>query len=157
KDGDRARLSTRGPGGGIETVKVSPRVRAESLSDSAIPPVRLQAIETFLAEPLTVDEATFATAPRIVAAPDNRVLPSRGGRAYARARYGNDTTTTPLSTAPGNPRNYRVFRNAVPLKDPATGDILGYEAQYVGKAHLVRDETVQALPQTETASGKPAD
>lgn len=146
KDGDRARLSTRRPGGGIETVKISPRVRAESLSDSAIPPVRLQAIETFLAEPLVVDEATFAKAPRIVAAPDSRVLLSRGDRAYARARYGSDTTTEPLSTAPGKPRDYRVFRNAVPLKDPTTGEILGYEAQYVGKAHLARDETVQAPP-----------
>lgn len=155
KDGDRARLSTRGPGGGIETVKVSPRIRAESLSDSAIPPVRLQAIESFLAEPLIVDEATFAKAPRIVAAPDSRVLLSSGDRAYARARYGKDTTTEPLSTAPGKPRDYRVFRNATPLKDPTTGEILGYEAQYVGKARLVRDETVVEAPKPPRTAEAP--
>jgi hypothetical protein len=39
------------------------------------------------------------------------------------------------------PRDLRVFRNAVPLKDPTTGEILGYEAQYVGKALLERGES----------------
>jgi hypothetical protein len=33
-----------------------------------------------------------------------------------------------------------VFRNAVPLKDPSTGETLGFEAQYVGKALLERGE-----------------
>ncbi len=77
----RARLSTRRPDGGLETVKVSPRIRSEALSDSAIPPISLQAIESFLTEPLIVDEATFARAPRIVATPESRVLLSRGDRA----------------------------------------------------------------------------
>jgi hypothetical protein len=34
-----------------------------------------------------------------------------------------------------------VFRNAVPLKDPTTGEILGFEAQYLGKAVLERSES----------------
>lgn len=155
RDGDRARLSARKPGGGLETVKVSPRIRAESLSASAIPPVNLQAIETFLTEPLIVDADTYAKAPRIVATPENRVLLSRGDRAYARARYGSDTSTEPLSTAAGKPRDYRVFREAVPLKDPGSGEVIGYEAQYVGKVHLVRDETVQAPPAAPVKAGQP--
>ena len=36
---------------------------------------------------------------------------------------------------------FRIFRNATALKDPATGEVLGYEAQYVGKALLARSET----------------
>jgi hypothetical protein len=36
-----------------------------------------------------------------------------------------------------------VFRNATPLKDPATGDVLGYEAQYLGKAQLQRSESTE--------------
>jgi hypothetical protein len=37
-----------------------------------------------------------------------------------------------------------VFRNAVPLKDPTTGEILGYEAQYVqGKAGGGGSETAR--------------
>ena len=148
KSGGRARLSTRRPGdnGAPQTVRVSPRTRYESLSDSAIPPISLQAIEAFLTEPLIVDEATFAKAPRIVATRDSRVLLSRGDRAYARSFYGDNAQTEvePLSTAAGKPRDYRVFRNAVPLKDPSTGEVLAYEAQYVGKALIVRDESRKA-------------
>jgi hypothetical protein len=157
----RARLTTNRPGG-IETIRVSPRVRAESLSESAIPPVNMQQIEAFLAEPLVVDEATFDQAPRIVATPENRVLLSLGDRAYARSTYGDSTegSVEPLSTAAGKPRQYRVFRNAIPLKDPATGEVLAYEAQYVGKANIVRSEEMRAVakapeaPAMKTASGE---
>jgi hypothetical protein len=38
---------------------------------------------------------------------------------------------------------YRIFRNATALKDPITGEVLGYEAQYVGKALLARSEGLQ--------------
>jgi LysM repeat protein len=148
KSGGRARLSTRRPGeGDTPTVRVSPRTRVESLSDSAIPPVNMQAIESFLAEPLIVDEATFARAPRIVATPENRVLLSLGDRAYARGQYGElgSLSEQALTMEPGKPRKFRVFRNAVPLKDPGTGEILAYEAQYVGKAHLARAETRRDL------------
>jgi len=162
KTGGRARLSTRRPGSGEPaTVRVSPRIRSESLSDSAIPPVSMQQIEAFLAEPLIVDEATFARAPRIVATPENRVLLSLGDRAYARGSYGSSSNDdTSLSLAAGKPRNFRVFRNAVPLKDPSTGEVLAYEAQYVGKAYLSRAEsraTVEAPPTPATTQPVKAD
>jgi hypothetical protein len=103
-------------------------------------------IEPFLAEPLIVDAETFALAPRIVATQEGRVLLSGGDRAYARGLY-NDARagTVQLSDAPGQPLDYRVFRNATPLKDPTTGAILGYEAQFVGKARLVRGESIQQV------------
>jgi hypothetical protein len=44
----------------------------------------------------------------------------------------------------GRSDDYRVFRSAKPLKDPQTRAILGYEAQYLGKASLVRDETIES-------------
>ena len=91
---------------------------------------------------MIVDEATFARAPRIVATQEGRVLLSRGDRAYARAEYvGGNATGKTLSIAKGEPQNFRVFRNATPLKDPSTQQILGYEAQYVGRAELVRGES----------------
>lgn len=150
KTGGRARLSTTRPGSGdLETVRVSPRTRYESLNDSAIPPISLQAIEAFLTEPMIVDEETFSLAPRIVATQENRVLLSNGDRAYARALYGESGKGQPLSIEPGQPRDFRVFRNAVPLKDPSTGAILGYEAQYVGKALLERGESTQEVKSTD--------
>jgi len=83
-----------------------------------------------------VDADTLQAAPRIVAGNDSRVLLSRGDRAYAR---GN--AETPLLETPGPLKNFRVFRSATPLKDPGTGEILGYEAQYLGKAQLQRGES----------------
>jgi hypothetical protein len=157
----RARLTTNRPGG-IETIRVSPRTRSESVSDSAIPPVDMQQIEAFLAEPLIVDESTFTRAPRIVATPENRVLLSLGDRAYARSTYGSsvDGEIEPLSTEAGKPRKYRIFRDAKALKDPRTGEVLAYEAQYIGKANIVRSEemrTVEKAPEPATMDVKPGE
>ena len=147
KTDGRATLRTRraGSDGGepSNTVRVSPRTRSETLSDASIPTLAPQAIEPFLAEPLIVDELTFSQAPRIVAAQEGRVLLSRGDRAYALGAYAGDSAAPgrPLIDRQGEPLDYRVFRNATPLKDPTTQEILGYEAQYVGKAELVRSES----------------
>ncbi|MGK6308077.1 LysM peptidoglycan-binding domain-containing protein [Variovorax sp. DT-64] len=141
KSGGRARLALRrgGSGSGMPeggTIKLSPRTRYESLSDMALPTLNPSVIEPFLAEPVVVDAETLATAPRIVAGNDSRVVLARGDRVYARGE-----SNAPLMEAPGPIRTYRVFRNATPLKDPGTGEILGYEAQYVGKAQLQRGES----------------
>ncbi|MBE7939398.1 MULTISPECIES: LysM peptidoglycan-binding domain-containing protein [Ramlibacter] len=121
-----------------EVVRLSPRVRAEPLADSAIPALQLNLIEAFLTEPLIVDEATLNAAPRIVAAPENRVMITRGDRAYARG-----LAATPLKlTQAGRSDDFRVFRNAKPLRDPADPKrVLGYEAEYLGQAQLVRSES----------------
>ena len=71
-----------------------------------------------------------------------RVLLSRGDRAYARARSAENPEAAPLAVVNGQSSSYRVFRNAVPLRDPTTNAILAYEAQYVGKATVVGSESV---------------
>jgi nucleoid-associated protein YgaU len=118
------------------TVKVAPRTRYEMLSDLALPTLRSNIIEAFLAEPTVVDEAGLSSAPRIVSALESRVLITRGDRVYARGPDGK-----PLLDDQNKEQLFRVFRNATPLKDPGTGEVLGYEAQYVGKAVLVRSES----------------
>lgn len=151
KSNGRARLSSRAGGvGGIptETVRVSPRTRYETLADGALPTLQSNLIEPFLSEPIIVDEAMLLAAPRIVAAQEGRVLLSRGDRAYVRGQ-GNAM----LTGAKGTPFEYRVFRNATPLKDPVSGVVLGYEAQYVGKAELVRGESTREITDKD---GKPA-
>jgi hypothetical protein len=139
KTGGRARLTMRrGAGGSADsgTIKLSPRTRFDSLAGMALPTLNPSVIEPFLSEPIVVDADTLQAAPRIVAGNDSRVLLSRGDRAYAR---GN--AETPLLETPGPLKNFRVFRSATPLKDPGTGEILGYEAQYLGKAQLQRGES----------------
>lgn len=147
KTDGRARLSTRRGGSGLPdgTVKLSPRTRYESLSGMALPTLNPSLIEPFLSEPIVVDEGTLLTAPRIVAGNDGRVLLARGDRAYARGEV-----NSPLVETPGPIKTFRIFRNATPLKDPASGEILGYEAQYLGKAQLQRGESIS----TDMVNGK---
>lgn len=150
KSDGRARLRLRQAaedgGAPMETVRVSPRTRIEPLADAAVPTLSMHLIEAFLSEPVIIDEAELLQAPRIVAAPESRVLLTRGDRAYARG-----LAATPLKLrAEGRSDVYRVFRNAQPLRDPLTSAVLGYEAQYLGKASLVRGESMQLV---RTASG----
>jgi len=141
KDG-RATLRTRQSATNdapMNTVRLSPRIRSENLANDALPTLKSHLIEPFLAEPVIVDEQELALAPRIVAAQEDRVLLTRGDRAYARGQ--GDTTL--VDEPDKKQKAYRVFRNATPLKDPVTGEVLGYEAQYVGKALLVTSESTQ--------------
>ncbi len=141
---------------GLPTVKLSPRIRAENLQGSAIPPIPLHVIEPFLSESLVVDADTFARAPRIVATPESRVLLSRGDRAYARGLYGTPggADAEALTLAQGKPRDFRVFRNATPLKDPVTAEVLGFEAQFVGKAQLARSESTREVADAKGNMGQ---
>ncbi len=144
KDG-RAMLRMAGSGSAgegvpTETIRVSPRTRYEVLESGPLPALKAHLIEPFLAEPIVVDADGLSKAPRIVAAQEGRVLLTRGDRAYARGQNGN-----PMLDAPGKQQEFRVFRNATALKDPASGEILGYEAQYVGKALLARSETTSEV------------
>lgn len=137
KSDGRARLRMGRSEGDIptETVRVSPRTRYETLADSAIPTLAQHLIEPFLAEPVVVDAGVLEAAPRIVATQESRVLLSRGDRAYARS------TGNTLQDNGKTNTDFRVFRNARPLVDPVTKAVLGYEAQYLGQARLVRGES----------------
>jgi hypothetical protein len=126
RSGGRARLRMADgsqPGG---TVKLSPRARGEAVGDGAIPTIPLNLIAPFLNEAVILNDNELANAPRIVAAPESRVLMGRGDRAYVRGDLGGIA-------------DWRLFRQATPLIDPTTKEILGYEARFVGTAAYVRE------------------
>jgi hypothetical protein len=108
------------------TVKLSPRVRAESL-DGAIAAVPLHLITPFLNEAVVFDGNALETAPRIVATQEGRVMVSLGETAYVRGDL-------------GGARDFRLFRQLRPLTDPETNEVLGYEGRYVGTAEAVSAE-----------------
>jgi len=116
-----------------DTVKLSPRARATDLRLGAIAAIPLHLIQPFLNDAVVLESNELETAPRIVGAREGRVLLGRGDFAYVRG-----------DLAPR--RDWRVFRNAKPLKDPISGELLGYEAAYVGSAEYVRPGTTQAGP-----------
>lgn len=120
-----------GPSGGTEAeatanvVKLDPRVRVEPLQ-MAIPSIPGSAIGPFLTQPLVVEPGGLDGAPTIVATEESRVIVGAGNTAYA-DRIGTDSGL-----------NWQIFRQGVPLNDPETGELLGYEAKYVGDARVRR-------------------
>ncbi len=141
KDGRATLRTTSSANGGApdNTVRLTPRVRYDGLPDDALPTLKNHLIEPFLTEPVIVDENGLKSAPRIVAAQEGRVLLTRGDRAYARGLGDARLVDEPDKKQ----KAFRIFRSATPLKDPLTGEVLGYEAQYVGKALLARGESTQ--------------
>ena len=119
----------------LASARLSPEVRIETLT--LAPPVALETkgIAPFLVAPKVMDAQALNTAPRIVAAPGMRTLLSRGDRVHAASISG-----TRLAMDPDKEQRFEIFRNATPLIDPINGAVLGYEAQFLGTARLVRSE-----------------
>lgn len=124
KSNGRARLRVGQPVGGDS--KLSPRIREGSLTD-AISAVPVHLLEPFFNEAVIFNSSDeLLNAPRVVATQEGRVMLSRGETAYVRGELGGR-------------RDWRLFREPKPLRDPATKEVLGYEAQYVGAMSVVRE------------------
>lgn len=120
----RARLRL-ASGGKTPNDRLSPRVRSDLNEGGPIAGVPLHLIAPFLNDAVVFNTDELATAPRIVAAQENRVMMSRGENAYVRGDLNGHS-------------EFRVFRSAKPLIDPTTKEVLGYEAPFLGTAELVR-------------------
>jgi LysM repeat protein len=140
KSDGRARLQVgQAVGGGAanDTVKLRPQMRVSALDGDAIAAIPLNLIQPFLTDAVVFETDALAAAPRIVAAPEGHVLLGKGDLAYARGDFAGAT-------------DFRIFRNARPLRDPATKEILGYEAPYVGTADLIRAGEDRAVADGKT-------
>ena len=129
RDG-RAMLETSAAGAagsGIpgDAIRLSPRMRIATLDETAIASIPMSLIQPFLTDAVVFDTDALATAPRIVAATEGRVLISAGETAYARGATlaARMTSASSARLAPGGPRRWQ---------HP------GYEAPYVGTAELVK-------------------
>jgi nucleoid-associated protein YgaU len=115
-----------GDGGVVGTVKLSPRVRAESTARDAIPSIPPSAIEPFLSRPLVIEPDGLDNAPTIIATEDNRVIIEAGNQAYVRG------------IGESKAENWYIYRRGNALVDPDTNVTLGYEAIYLGTARVTR-------------------
>jgi hypothetical protein len=109
---------------GLPTVRTSPRARAEALPPLPIAPVSPRELAPYLSETVVLDSDALALAPRIVGSRDGRLLMSQGETAYVLGDLGGQ-------------QDFRVFREPVALRDPLSGEVLGYEARFVGRARAV--------------------
>jgi hypothetical protein len=111
-------------GGDMPTEKLSPRIRSEGLDQTAIPAIPSNVIEPFLSQPLIIEEDELQGSPRIVATQEGHVFLGKNDKAYVRGDLKDDTS-------------FQVFRPGLPLKDPVTGKVIGYESVYLGRVKLV--------------------
>ena len=127
-DGSKLRLVRE-----IVVVKLSPKVRMEKSSVAAIPSIPATAIEPFLNRPLVIEENGLANAPLVLGTSDNRVILNAGDIVYVS----------------GLPRDkgsaWQFFRPGKTLTDPDDGQILGYEAVYLGDAKVEKFADISAV------------
>lgn len=108
--------------------KAEPRIYSGADRD-AIPAIPQSVIEPFLSQPLVVKEDEFSGGPRLVATEENRVNVGQGNKIYASGIPAN-----------GNPL-WNIYRVGKPLADPDSGEVLGWEAIYLGDARVSRKAT----------------
>ena len=106
-------------------LKLSPTVRAEPL-EGAIPTIPVDAIGPFLTQHYVLAANELDAAPYIVDFADEHILGGAGQKAYVRAIEQDETL------------KFEIVRPGGPYKDAETGEILGYEAAYVGTTELQR-------------------
>jgi hypothetical protein len=119
-DRSRGRLALAG------SVKLAPKIRAESLAREAIPSIAPNIIEPFLSRPLLVEPDGMDLAPRIVALDEGRVVAGDGGKAFV-SGIGESKEVS-----------WNLYRRGGALVDPDTNTTLGYEAIYLGNARLLQ-------------------
>jgi hypothetical protein len=110
---------------GPRVVKLSPSVRVTPW-DGAIPTVPIDAIAPFLSRPYVVGEGELDAAPYVVDFADEHIMGGSGMRAYVR------------SIDSAEPEKFDLVRPGGPYKDAESGEVLGYEALFVGSALLKR-------------------
>jgi hypothetical protein len=100
-----------------------PQIHIETM-EQGIPAIPPNVIRPFLSDPLIVEAHSLDTAARIIATPNDRVYIGNGDLAY-------------VANADPAKLDWQVYRNGKPLLDPESGEILGYEAFYLGTARQI--------------------
>lgn len=113
--------------GSLRTVKLSPEIRRESIA-RAIPAIPTDAIMQFLTRPGVITDDAYDDAPYIVSSEDEHLIMGSGDRIFVRGLDQSQGTRFKIV------RKDDVYR-AGPGKK---GDVLGYEALYVGEAVVER-------------------
>lgn len=138
RSGKEPRLSLVKGGDGMRTVKLSPGVRATDIGDEAIPAIPIRVIHPFLSQPRVMPKNALDDAPFILGTNAERVILGSSDEAFA------------TGGKPGVTR-WNVLRPGKVLKDPETGEVLGYEVEYLGDARTLVEGAPQKVRITQSA------
>jgi LysM repeat protein len=103
--------------------KLSPQVRTSALKAS-IPSIPGDAIRQFLSNPRFVTKEELEVAPRIIGSQGDHLILGIDSRVYIRGEIDKERV------------RFAIFKPGDKLIDPASGDLLGYEAKYAGDVHI---------------------
>jgi hypothetical protein len=109
-----------------ETVKLSPSARASRYSD-AIPLVDPAAIVPYINSPLVTDAEELKSAPYVVDGFNGRLTMGKYDQFYARGIEDQSI------------QKFRIFKSGRHFIDPITGESLGWEANHLGDANLLKE------------------
>jgi hypothetical protein len=112
------------PPAGMKVVKLKPRIFAEPIKQ-AIPTITPDAILPFLTQPLVVGRGELEKAGYVTIGLDDRRALGDNSEFYARGLKQNPA------------EYYQIFRQGEALRNPDTGEVLAYEALYLGDARLL--------------------
>lgn len=122
-------------------LKLSPTVRSEPW-DGAIPTIPIDAIGPFLTRPYVLEEEELDSAPYVVSFGPDHIIGGAGQQIYVRSIDSSDQI------------KWEVVRPGGPYRDGDTGEILGYEAAFIGSSQLQRtgDPATLFINKTERES-----
>lgn len=109
-----------------DTEALSPQIRAEPL-ESAIPAIRLDAIQGFLVQNRVVEPGMLDRAPYVVQGESERIVLGSGDRLYVRGQLPDS-------------ESFSIVRRGPLYVDPETNEVLGREATYIGLGQAVAQE-----------------
>ena len=139
RSGKEPRLSlVKGSKNGMQTVKLSPGVRASDIGGDAITAIPIRVIHPFLSQPRVVPRGAFDDAPFILGSNAERVVLGAGDDAFATGGKAGVT-------------QWNVLRPGKTLNDPETGEVLGYEVEYLGDARTLVEGAPQKIRITQSA------
>ena len=121
-------------------VKLEPKIYEDKVAEP-IPTIPPQTIQPFLSEPRIVEAGALDKSPRIFATEEDRVLLGVGNLAYAVGIESKDSL-------------WQAYRPAKPLKDPETGEVLGFEAFYLGSLRVTRNAEAGGTTSLEVVTSK---
>ena len=111
---------------GMKVVKLKPRVYSSDIKE-AIPTIPPDAIVPFLSQPMAVGRKELEEAGYVTIGLDDRVALGNSSEFYARGLAKNATT-----------EYYHLFRKGDELRHPDSGEVLAYEALYLGDAKVLQ-------------------
>jgi hypothetical protein len=106
--------------------RLSPRVREQPLYE-AIRAIPWEIVEAYMSKPTVLAKEQIESAPYVVTARDERLITGPGDQVYVR-RLGSAVTD----------QSWLLYHVGEKLRDPETGDTLGYQGIYTATGKVIR-------------------